>query len=90
MLICCTVIFLHVHFAKCGCSLLLFSFNKCEVFFFLIGGHLNRFMKKTWSIEDSRCCIICLYSSAFDREIIFGENYFKGKRRPFFNKQIVE
>lgn len=58
--------------------------------FFLIGGHLNRFMKKTWSIEDSRCCIICLYSSAFDREIIFGENYFKGKRRPFFNKQIVE
>ena len=28
--------------------------------FFLIGGHLNRFMKKTWSIEDLRCCIICL------------------------------
>lgn len=89
MLIRCTVIFLHVQFAQCGCSLLLFSLNKCEGFF-LIGGHLNRFMKKTWSIEDSRCCIICLYSSAFDREIIFGENYFKGKRRPFFNKQIVE
>ena len=47
-------------------------------------------MKKTSSIEDLRCCVICLYSSAFDREIIFGENYIKGKRRSFFNKQIVE
>lgn len=34
MLIRCTVIFLHVQFAQCGCSLLLFSFNKCEGFFF--------------------------------------------------------
>lgn len=53
--------------------------------FFLIGGYLNRFMKKIWFIEDLRCCIICFYSFVFDREIIFGENYIKGKRRLFFN-----
>lgn len=33
MLIRCTVIFLHVQFAQCGCSLLLFSLINVRVFF---------------------------------------------------------